>query len=252
MTRGLGFWAVAILGAAPLACSSEALTSDGGAGSGNSGTAGSMHMSSGCSAALKQQLALVDEVSTAAVTILDESANERSLYVDASAGGIDGAQKHPWVYLSLKTGRAVPLTDLEALDSTDWDLAFKRTMVRTNSGDSGPGVGGAIRVGLAWDKVSRTTLGGQTLPIEDWFDDMCMIGLDSTNNVITSFSSWSEYDPATHIVNAAPDVVYITGAADGTLYKVQIEDYYSTPTGGHGTDPGKYAGHYRLRTAPLP
>jgi hypothetical protein len=250
MTRVVGFVAMAMLGAAQLGCSSEALTSDGGAGSGNSGA---MHMSSGCSASLQQQLSLLDEVSTAQVSILEENAGERTLYVDASVGGVDGIAKHPWVYLSLKTGQAVAVDDFEALGSTAWDLGFKRTMIRSNSGDSGPGVGGAIRVGLAWDKVTRATLGGQPLPIEDWFDDKCMIAKDSTETgIITSFSAWSEYDPATHIVNAAPDVVYITGGADGTLYKVQIEDYYSTPTGAHGADPGKYAGHYKLRTAPLP
>lgn len=251
MMRLLGWLAVVALGAAPLACNSEPLEPDmGSAGSAGSGS-GSPHMNSGCSAALKQSLSLVDEVSTATVAVLNESGDERTLYLDASVGGLDGQDTHPWVYLSLKTGQAVAVTDLAAFDSLDWDLAFKRTVVRTNSGDSGPGNGGALRIGLAWDRVSRTTLGNKALPAELWFDQDCMIELDSTNNLVTSYSGWSEYDEVNHVVSAAPDVVYITAGADGALYKVQIEDYYSTPTGMHGnvkTDSGRY----KLRTAPLP
>jgi hypothetical protein len=249
MKRVLGFLAIAALGAVS-GCASKSLDADTtGGGSGNTG--GGAHQDSGCNAARRQELSLVDEVSTAQVSILSESAGERTLYVDASVGGLGAAEKNPWVYLSLKTGMAVAVTDLEALDSTAWDLGFKRTMIRTNGGDSGPGSGGAIRIGLAWDKVSRTTLGNAKLPIEVWFDDMCMIGMDmkdATGNLVTTYSAWSEYDEANHVVSAAPDVVFITAGGDGTLYKVQIEDYYSTPSGQHGT----VAGRYKLRTAALP
>lgn len=246
MMRVLNLLAVAALAAAPLGCSSEPLTADTGMSDG--GGNGPQHTSSGCSAALKQSLSLVDEVSTATVATLSTRGDERTLYVDASVGGLDGQDTNPWIYVSLETGLAVPVTDLSAFESLDWDLAFKRTVIRTNGGDSGPGTGGALRVGLAWDKVSRTTLGSKTVPAEAWFDDDCVIGLDSTNNLITTFSGWSEYDEVDHVVSAAPDVVYITASAKGTLYKVQVEDYYSTPTGTHGN----VAGRYKLRTAPLP
>lgn len=250
MKRVLVFLAIAGLGGAILGCSSESLAPDSAAGGGGN-TGGGQHQDSGCNAARRQELSLVDAVSTAQVSTLSESGGELSLYVDASVGGLGAAEKNPWVYLSLKTGKAVALTDIEALDSTEWDLGFKRTMIRTNGGDSGPGSGGAIRIGLAWDKVTRATLGNTKLPIEDWFDDMCVIGADmkdATGNLLTTYSGWSEYDEANHVVSAAPDVVFITAGGDGTLFKVQIEDYYSTPTGAHGT----VAGRYKLRTAPLP
>ena len=240
-----------------IGCSSTPLTADqsgagaasGGSSAGSTGGNASNPTPRPCSGALKQSLSLVDEVSTAAVKTLAETGDERTLYVDASVGGIEGQDTHPWVYISLATGQAVAVTDLEAFDSTAWDLAFKRSVVRTNSGDGGPGNGGAIRIALAWDKVDSATLGNKPLPIEEWFDADCAIVKDATNNLVTTFSDWSEYDQATHVL-APADAVYITAGADGSLYKLAILDYYSTPTGTHGA--ATLSGHYKLRVAPLP
>lgn len=237
-------------------CSSEAVdtanAAGGGGPSGSGGTttgglAGADPTPSACSAALRQSLSLVDEVSTARVSVVSESAAERTLFVDASVGGLNGQDTHPWVYVELATSQAVAITDLDALQSKGWDLAFKRSVVRTNGGDSGPGLGGAIRIALPWDDVSRATLGNKVLPTESWFDADCMLTLDSAQNLVTTFSGWSEYDETNHVLSAA-DVVFITAGADGSLYKVAIVDYYSTPAGAHGT----VAGRYKVRVAPLP
>jgi HmuY protein len=233
----------------PLACSSEPVNDGDGNQGGSGASAGASDPTpSACSAALRQQLSLVDEVSTAAVTTLAGDTTDRTLYIDASVGGLNGQDTHPWVYVTLADGQAVAVTDLAALRSTAWDLAFKRSVVRTNGGDSGPGLGGAIRIALPWDEVDRTTLGTKMLPRESWFDADCMLGLDASMNLITTFSGWSEYDEAHHVVSAAPDVVFITAAADGSLYKVAILDYFSTPSGAHGT----VSGRYKVRVAPLP
>jgi hypothetical protein len=127
-------------------------------------------------------------------------------------------------------------------------LALKRSVLRTNGGDSGPGQGGAVRVALPWSEVNQATLGGRSIPAESFFDQDCQLVLDASQNLITTFSGWSEYDEAAHVLSAAPDVVFITAGADGATYKVAVLDYYATPTGGHGT----VSGRYLLRTAPLP
>ncbi|RYZ05253.1 MAG: hypothetical protein EOO73_20770 [Myxococcales bacterium] len=228
------------------ACSSTSIPDEGAAGSSASGGSTSPPPRA-CSGALKQSLGLVDEASSADVTVLSEAAPERTLYVDASAGGIDGQDEHAWVYVSLATGEAVTLTDLAALESRAWDLAFKRFVVRTNSGDSGPGRGGAIRIGLDWEQVDASTVGDKILPIEEWFDDDCTLKVDENAELITTFTGWSEYDPVEHVLNAA-DVTYVVAGAEGALYKVAILDYYSKPDGTRGTT----AGHYLVRVSPLP
>jgi hypothetical protein len=220
--------------------------SAGGASDSSTGGSQSMAMPSMCTSALRQELSLVQMVSMGVVSTLSGDASDRTLYIDASAGGVSGGDKNPWVYISLSTGQAVAIDDWAALTSKDWDLAFKRYVVRTNSGDSGPGQGGAIRVALAWDKVTTATLGAQMLPSESLLDGNCMVNFDANGEVITTFTDWDEYDEASHVLNAA-DVVYITASASGKLYKVKILDYYSTPQGVTGGEPG----HYKLRIAPL-
>lgn len=210
------------------------------------GGSGPVPFENQCTSALRESLGLVDEVATAAVTVLDQADDELVLYVDATAGGINGADTHPWLYLSLKTGAKVAVSDLDALHSLDWDIAFKRFIIRTNSGDSGPGAGGAIRVSLPFEQVDRSTLGDTEVPGEQWFDSDCMLTLDPNGELVTTYSGWSEYNAATHVLNAA-NATFITSGADGGLYKVAIVDYYSTATGAHGTVPG----NYKLRVAPL-
>lgn len=228
-----------------LGCSSQPVD-DGTAASGGS-TSEAMETPRPCSATLKQLLSVVDAVSDASVIILSEDATERTLFVDAVAGGTNAKDKNPWVYVSLSTGQAVALTDPQAFTSKAWDLAFKRDLIRTNSGDSGPGKGGAIRIALGWDEVDRATLGNKALPSEDWFDADCTLELGATGEIITTFNAWEEYDEATHVLTPA-DAVYITAGADGTLYKLAVLDYYSTPTGDHGST----AARFKLRVAALP
>jgi hypothetical protein len=201
-----------------------------------------------CSGALRQSLSLVDAVSTATVTLLSDNGSELVVYVDASVGGINGQDDFPWVYISLATGAGVAVGDIDALDSLDWDLALKRNIIRTNGGDSGPGQGGALRVALAWEDVDASTLGTRPVPVEDWFDDECNLTLSAdANELITTYSGWSQYDLQTHVLTPV-DVVYLTQGADGSLYKVAILDYYSNPNGTQGNT----AGRYQLRIAPLP
>jgi hypothetical protein len=235
--------------ASSLGCSSTPIDDGAAGGTGNTGGSQSTDTPSSCSGALRQTLSLVDAVSTGAVSVLMEAPLERTIYVDASAGGINGQDQNPWVYVSLAAGQAVRLTDIEALVSRNWDLAFKRFIVRTNSGDSGPGHGGAIRVNLPWDSVDVSTLGQQMLPRESWFDADCNLKVDENMELITTFTGWSQYDEVKHVL-APADVVFITAGADGALYKVAILDYYSTPTGAQGSLQTQ-SGHYKVRVAPL-
>lgn len=244
-------WALATVGLTA-ACESSPVSEDdstGGSSAGSTGSAGSsvLPMPSACSGALRQALGLVDEVSQASVVLLSQADGELELYVDASAGGIGGQDDFPWVYVSLSAGGAVALSDLEALKSTAWDLAFKRFVIRSNSGDSGPGQGGALRVALPWDSVDGSTQGNRALPIESWFDADCNLSTDDQGELITTFTGWSQYDPATHVL-APADAVYLTQGGDGARYKVEVLDYYSNPDGTHG----RVAGRYKLRAAALP
>ena len=212
--------------------------------SGSTHTGGS---GSGCSAALRQAITLVDKVTPGTVTLLSDTAGEKLIYVDASTGGIGGQDIQPWVYLSLRTGMRVDLTDLQALSSTAWDLALKRSVLRSNSGDSGPGAGGAARATQGWAQLSAASANAITLQVETWFDSECTLLTDAAGSVLTTFGDWSLYDESTHKLTPAP-APYVVRGGDGTLYKLAILDYYSKPDGSTGQSDG---GHYKLRVAAL-
>lgn len=202
--------------------------------------------SSRCTAALKQSLSLVDAVSESEVVAL-ETSPELLLYVDASAGGLSGTDQFPWVYVSLVRGEAVALTDLEALSSRAWDLALKRFVLRTNGGDSGPGAGGALRLTLPWESVEKATLGERALPTEQWLDEDCNLTTGETQELLTTFSGWYQYDAGSHRLTPL-EATYLVRGGDGALYKLAVLDYYANADGSHGTRDG----HFKLRIAALP
>jgi hypothetical protein len=133
-----------------------------------------------------------------------------ALVVDASAAG-------EWTYVSV-LGGVVTVTD--PLASTGWDLAFSRTLVQTNGGTSGPGVGGARLApeGSAYATVDRaSTLG---------FDDDAGLPVpgppgSGTYSGNPALGAWYDYDPATHAVSPKPGV-FLVRTADGAYAKLQI------------------------------
>lgn len=54
------------------------------------------------------------------------------------------AYGNDWIYYSLEKGKEVSVSEASHAESTDWDIAFNRYNVRTNSGASGKGKGGAL------------------------------------------------------------------------------------------------------------
>jgi hypothetical protein len=98
-----------------------------------------------------------------------------------------------WLYFNLRTGetfnREAPNRDIAEgaqHDRTDWDLAFCGYRLRTNSGTSGIGQGGAIDLGYGnynrWTRVDQ-------LPADAvWVADN-----DSTVSVTMSEQDWYHY-----------------------------------------------------------
>jgi hypothetical protein len=226
-------------------------TGGGGAGGAATGGAGGAGTGGGgeitCSQALNQALAPVDQVSTGMVKTLSTDGAAKTLYVDASAGGIDDEDSNPWVYLSLKTGTRVDITDTASLTSKAWDLGIKRSLLRTNGGDIGVGRGGAALIdGKTFDQVTSAT--GAAIMSEHWFDANCNLQTDETGAPMTTFSSWYDYDMDTHVLTPHKGT-YVVRGADGALYKLAILDYYATPSGGTMASDG---GFFKLEIAALP
>ncbi len=202
-----------------------------------------------CTAAFNANILPISKVSTATVSTVGASGGATELYVDASAGGINLASKNPRVYVNLETGTRVDIDDVTAFkSSTDWDLALRRDLVWTNSGDAGIGIGGAIQIAKTFANVTAADADAATLAPERFFDDQCNALKGPNDETLTTFSDWYNYNQATHDVTPK-DVTYVVRGGTGKRYKVALLSYIGLPDGGMGSTTS--TGYFLLKVAPL-
>lgn len=129
---------------------------------------------------------------------------------------VDASSRTDFVYIDIDTRSVVTVAD-PATD-TNWDLALQRTLVRTNSGTSGPGVGGAIaHVATPYDDVTSTgTLGFEV----DHEEASGMPGAPPTS-VSPVLGSWYDYDFTMHVVTPK-DITYVVRGATGSYARLRV------------------------------
>ena len=168
-------------------------------------------------------------VSTAEVQVTRQGATSTAT-IDASAGGSAMAAQNPFVFLDLDQGQKVATGAPEALRSNvTWELAFRRTAVFINGGDSGPGSVEITRLtGKTFDEVTAQDVPTRgSFLTEDPVDAMCMVPRPSSGfgtvgsvferlNPDTTSSSWYNYSMGggAPSVTAYPDHVYIIQGTD--------------------------------------
>ncbi len=131
---------------------------------------------------------------------------------------VDASAADAWVYVAVAKG-VVPVTDPQV---TPWDIAFQRTRIQTNSGTSGPGMGGAQRLGGSFDDVVD-------VPSTDGFDVDALMpipgppgsGEFSGNPVL---NGWYDYNPTTHAISPKAQS-YLVRTASGAYAKLRITSY---------------------------
>lgn len=128
---------------------------------------------------------------------------------------VDASDATSWVYLDVEDGVVTPTapeTDLE------WDLALRRTELRTNSGTSGAGLGGARldESGLAFDAITESTTFGFVA------DERVTSrpGAEPTS-LSPALAGWYDYDPVAHAVTPG-DRSYLVRTADGGYAKLRV------------------------------
>ncbi|MGM0556270.1 MAG: HmuY family protein [Myxococcota bacterium] len=153
-----------------------------------------------------------------------------TLEIDASAGGSSASADNPFVYVDLSTGEKVEVTDLEAYSNTEWDLAFKRVVIRTNSGDSGPGdIEVAKLTETAFADVDGVPGDPGSWEFDESYDEDCNPLTDPIGTLVTAFNhlnplkntqSWYEYPD---ISPSQGEVYLIEVPAESTTYKMAID-----------------------------
>ncbi len=160
-------------------------------------------------------------------SIVSEGSNETQFTsrIDARAGG--AAVKTSAVYARFTpTGLTkVPLSDVEALDSTNWDIAFRRYVIRINSGVSGPSCTLAARLaaGTEFESVNTAPANLQ-FASENYFSDACEVVADSSGIGApnTALSGFWTYSACVQMTGA----VFILQLQNGRYVKLQVLEYY--------------------------
>lgn len=222
-------------------------SSSGGADGGSSGSADGGAEGGGgtqCSRQRDDLLVPIAKVSTGEVTVLSTSGKTKTILVDASAGGTTGARTRHRLYLNLERAARVDVTDPDAFTNTDWDLALKRTVIYTNSGDGGSGQGGAVKLVKGFASVTDADLSGAKP--EKFFDADCNVVPTPIGDPASTFADWYDYDTATNLPTPRVLTYGVVGGT-GKKYKVMIESYSSAKDGGAGD----VTGIYRLKVEAL-
>lgn len=138
---------------------------------------------------------------------------------------VDATNPTKWVYFSFNSGDTLKVID--PLNSTDWDLAFKNTNIRTNSGKSGKGQGGAFLTNTQ-NASGFSTLVSVPGDVQFTYDDTMkvIVYMGYANDTVNSaLYSWYSYDHLTHLIVPSNNI-YIIKTASGKYAKLWIKNYY--------------------------
>lgn len=183
--------------------------------------------------------------------------------IDATGGATGGAitPRESFVYAKFTDAglERLAISDEQAFDSMDWDIAFRRYVVRLNSGVSGPSCVAASRTagGTTFDGLTAVpaTVEYRTEEYMTASCDLISDGSGLEGSAAVALGSYWTYPGCV----AMTGNVFIVRLADGRRLKLTIEDYYTPSvqdvcdsTGSIPMTMPSGAAHFRVRWAFLP
>lgn len=189
----------------------------------------------------------VEEVSAGTVTNEPDAKlpDVFTTVVDASAGGSAGQATQPFVYLDLEAeGGAgkVEIDDVASFESTDWDIALKRFVIRSNSGDSGPADAEVASV-QSEELTFNDDVPSDRFSDDDWSGGADCVLAQANGGPRTRFSNWYRVQGGRF---EAQPVVHLVRLGNGRYAEIDVVTYY-----GDEADPNK-SGVYVLRWRRFP
>lgn len=145
--------------------------------------------------------------------------------IDARAGGTDPQTSFIYGRFTASGFQKEALSDLQALESQDWDIAVRRYVLRLNSGVSGPSCTQGARVppGISFEGLTQVPPGldwrteGYFSPTCDFVADTSGIGAPST-----ALSSYWKYSSCLQMTYN----VFVLHLRDDRYVKLQVIGYY--------------------------
>lgn len=173
-----------------------------------------------------EQVAVNDSVNAGDVTVATQDGVD-TLTIDASSGGIAEAAQHSFVYLDLDTPEKLALSDVEAFEDDTWDIAVRRTSIRINGGDSGPGNWLLTTIDNGWADATQPGRDAEW-NTDDFVTESCELEQTQRGSIITAFGQWYDYDPQTHVVSAPENTTWaLYNTSTHNVVKLGIASYDS-------------------------
>ncbi len=185
-----------------------------------------------CSDEIFQDLDFQTTVAPGLITSTDEGGGVWSVHVDATAGGFGANPPDAFVYANFAdTGLVkVDLDDDSALDSSGWQVAFRRFIIRINSGASGSSctVVAPLSAANTFDSITEVPPNLVADPSlyreDDFYTPSCALipdtfGLGSPATAMIGY--WS-YNNCLEMTGR----VFILELSNGRHVKVEISSYY--------------------------
>ena len=149
--------------------------------------------------------------------------------LDATAGGGAASADNPYVYVDLMNGTKVELSDVAALSSRAWHLALKRSSLKLNGGDSGPG--GVTGAPVPAETLAEVTAVPAGLTADDWASEACAFNGTPGGEPASVMGDWYDYDGATHALTPQSKVwvIKLGDSASAPVRKLRLTTYYGDP-----------------------
>lgn len=180
-----------------------------------------------CSDEQIAMLQLSDERTGGDITEESREASENVTHIDATAGGFNGTLGYTYARFTDGGLEKVDLSDEEALESMDWDIAFRRYIARLNSGVSGPSCveGGRTAPNTSFETLSEVPA-NLTFRAEQYFTaDGCEYVPETSGigSPLTILSSYWNYEGCVTMSGN----IYVVRLRDGRHVKLQFQSYYN-------------------------
>lgn len=171
-----------------------------------------------------QQLALLTDPSPDEITDESTGTDKFLNLINSTGGGLNPTQSYVYARFTETGLEKVEIGDEAALESTDWDIAFRRFVVRLNSGVSGPSCVQAARTAPDTDFDALTTVPDDLIyRSETYFTDTCEYVADSgIGSPATAMISFWDYRSCVEMTGN----VFILQLADGSNVKLEVLSYY--------------------------
>ncbi len=212
-----------------------------------------------CSDQVFQALDLQADIAPGLIENAPDGTGWRS-QIDATAGGFGASPPDSYVHAVFTDAglTKVDISDESSLDSMEWDIAFRRYVIRINSGNSGPSCVRAATIAgpPSYDDVTDVPAGiDNSLAVDEYFTATCEIIPDTSGlgGPAVALSGFWQYTVCVSMTGN----VYILLLRNGRRLKLEVTHYYNEAAQAQcnsGTAPSSSngSGNIQMRWAFLP